>query len=30
MVFLKPPSVELAVTLLDQTELRLGDASTTR
>ena len=28
VVFLKPPSVELAVTLLDQTELRLGDAST--
>ena len=28
VVFLKPPSVELAVTLLDQKELRLGDAST--
>ena len=28
VVFLKPPSVDLAITLLDQTELRLGDAST--
>ena len=28
VVFLKAPSVDLAITLLDQTELRFGDAST--